>query len=68
MRTILSEIEREDLKELFQNLSNQYGLVISVCWNNTFHQAFTPKKDEGLQLTLDGMEMPKITEFQESGE
>lgn len=68
MRDPLLDVEREELESHFQDVSNKYGAIITVCWSHEMHKVFTPQKDTSNQLTLDGMEMPRVTEFQESGE
>lgn len=58
----------EQIEEAFQELANKRGCFITVCWNQERHRAFTPQKQDDSQFTLDGMELPKITEFLDSGE
>ena len=69
MRDLLLDTERKDLEELFQNLSNKYGLVITVCWSNSFHEAFTPQKEDSSQLVFEEMKAPLFkTQREEPGE
>lgn len=68
MRDKIAQLDRNELAEVIQEIANTDADIITVCWKGGRHEVFMPKRDKDLQLTLDGMEMPKVTEFTNEGE
>lgn len=59
--------ELEDIKQLQQGIANKWGCMITLSWNG-LHLPISPQKEHEGQLVLDGMEMPRLTEFTGEGE
>lgn len=57
----------ERLTEIQQEFADEWGCLVTLSWNG-LHLAISPQKPDKNQLTLDGMEMPRFTEFTGEGE